>query len=128
MKSNKALRFLVLLLAVVAFFINVSCDSGGGNQNNNNTFRGTFVHEFQTTGRVKLKIYDDGKVEAFESMDSGENWDPLGSTTYKLSDNKKRINLDKPLDGISYLEIISNSFLKAYGDYVDGWGFDWQPY
>ena len=123
MKSNKALRFIVLLIAVMAFFIVYASTGSGSDKDDENAsdgqFSGTYVYTFQTTGRCKFVFDEGGTVTASESLDSGSSWTSLGTTTYRLSESRVVIYLASPLDGIS--KFTETGTLNIVSD--TGWTF-----
>ena len=68
MKSNKALRFIVLLIAVMAFFMVYAStgDSSDNAKEEKGGFSGTYVYTFQTVGRCKFDFENGGAVIASE--------------------------------------------------------------
>ena len=126
MKSNKALRFIVMLIAVMEFFMVYASTGSESDKDDENafdgSFSGTYVYTFQTTGRCKFVFDEGGTVTASESLDSGSSWDPLGTTTYRLSESMVVIHLASPLDGISRFTVQGARNIVS----DTGWTFDKQ--
>ena len=67
MKSNKALRFIVLLMAVLAFFMVYAStgDSSGTSKEKtgvDTSFKGTYVYTFQGNNKDIFEFYENGNM------------------------------------------------------------------
>ena len=121
MKSNKALRFIVLLIAVIAFFmVYASSDSGGTSREQtgvDTSFEGTYVYTFQGNNEDIFEFYKNGNMRVFEKMgDYPREW--LEDGKYTLSADGKKIICDGEVHGITYFMLSDD---KSYMTASNGW-------
>ena len=122
MKSNKALRFIVLLIAVMAFFMVYasSGESAATKQENtgvNTSFHGKYVYTFQGNNKDIFEFYDNGNLQVYEKMGDDEPvWQENGQ--YTLSADGKKIICDGEVHGISYFMLSDD---KSYMTASNGW-------
>ncbi|MBR5916057.1 MAG: hypothetical protein IKZ57_06385 [Spirochaetia bacterium] len=122
MKSNKALRFIVLLIAVMAFFMVYAStgDSSGTSKEKtgvDTSFKGTYVYTFQGNNKDIFEFYENGNMKVYEKMgDNPKEWQEDGK--YTLSADGKKIICDGEVHGISYFMLSDD---KSYMTASNGW-------
>lgn len=116
MKSTKALNFIVLLLAVVAFFIVFGSSGTDGHDTEEagpgDFVEGTFERVYnQETGASYLVRLDEQICTMREQLAEGAAYETVGTSSYSKMDSNNKITLTTPINGYYHYFIVGNGFI-----------------